>query len=306
MFRWPIDYVRLDGGALWIRPDLADRFARIGWNSLANILTSDRVRYVRLRSYFNGWDTGTALVPNADAASGTYLHIKRFRPGWRGCGRGLAEANIVGLFESHGIDCMRVAAVGQTTWSRRVDGYCSLYISEQVGTGESAWSLLECRAEEEAATEDNLRRQQIVSSVASVVARMHAADLYHGDLKWKHLLPEQGPAEPETWRLIDLERAGRHIGPRALNAWITDLWKVRRSMEQLRLSPEETALWFDTYDETYGALNGRFCRFAALRDRAVAWRTRIISIRRPLVRLIQPAGRRTTRLPGHMTRAGSR
>ena len=305
MFRWPTDYVRLDGGALWIRPDLADRFARIGWSSLAGILTSDRVRYVRLRSYFNGWDTGTALIPDADDTTGAYVHVKRFRPGWQGCGRGLAEANIVGLFESHGIDCMRIAAVGQTTWSRRIAGYCSLFISEQVGTGASAWSLLEPRTEEDAATEDDPRRRQIISRIAGVVARMHARDLYHGDLKWKHLLPESGPDGTEAWRLIDLERAGRHIGPLALNAWITDLWKTRRSMEQLRLSSDETALWFETYDEAYRALSGRFSRLAALRDRAVAWRTRIISIRRPLVRLIQPAGRRTTRLPGHMTRAGS-
>ncbi len=304
MFRWPTDYDRLDGGSLWIRPDLADRFARVGWNSLAGILGSDRIRYLRLRSYFNGWDTGNALLPADTNQTGNYLHVKRFRPGWGGCARGLIEANVVGLFESHGIDCMRIAAVGQTTWRGRIGGYCSVFISEQVGTGESAWSLLE-RTNDEQAPVETSRRRQIVISIAGVVARMHAADLYHGDLKWKHLLPDPSPDQPDAWRLIDLERAGRRTGPLALNAWVTDLWKVRRSMEQLRLTPEETTLWFVTYDELYAHLGGRFRGLAALRDDAVLWRTRLINLRRPIVRLLQPARRRTTRLPGHTTRAGS-
>jgi hypothetical protein len=294
MFRWPTEFDRLDGGALWIRPDLADRFATAGWTSTASILRSDAIRYTRLRSYFNGWDTGTATLASTGGTA-LVLHVKRFRPGWRGLSRGMHEADTIGLFESAGIPCMRIAAVGAAGWRGRVGPYCSFFISEQVGTGESAYSLLQqWPAADEAFT---ARREWVVRSVAESMARMHARDLYHGDLKWKHLLPDPCPERVDAWRLIDLERARRATGPAAINAWITDLWKAGRSMEQLNLSAAERALWSATYDSVYTEEGGRFRRLAALRDRAVAWRTMLIDLRRPLVRLLQPARRHTTRLP---------
>jgi hypothetical protein len=296
MFRWPTEFNRLDGGSLWIRPDLAEAFAQAGWTSTAAILGSDRVRYTRLRSYFNGWDTGTASLP-ASAGTGLVLHVKRFRPGWRGLSRGLREAHVIELFESAGIPCMRIAAVGTAGWRGRVGAYCSFFISEQVGTGESAYSLLQQWRADGDDTDVVPRREWVVRSVAESVARMHARDLYHGDLKWKHLLPEPDPAQADVWRLIDLERARRATGPAAINAWITDLWKAGRSMDQLSLSSAERELWSVIYERVYNEEGGRFFRLAALRDRAVAWRTMLIDVRRPLVRLLQPARRHTTRLP---------
>jgi hypothetical protein len=296
MFRWPNEFDRLDGGGLWIRPDLAKCFAQAGWMSTAAILGSDLVRYTRLRSYFNGWDTGTASLPSTSGAS-LVLHVKRFRPGWRGLSRGMREAHTIGLFESAGIACMRIAAVGAASWRGRVGPHCSFFISEQVGTGESAYSLLQQWRPDDADAEVARRREWVVGCVAESVARMHARDLYHGDLKWKHLLPDPDWDRVETWRLIDLERACRATGPAAMNAWITDLWKAGRSMDQLGLSAAERELWSVTYERVYNEDGGRFRRLAALRDRAVAWRTLLIDVRRPLVRLLQPARRHTTRLP---------
>jgi hypothetical protein len=296
MFRWPTDYDRLDGGTLWIRPDLAEQFASAGWTSTAAILGSDRFRYTRLRSYFNGWDTGTAVLPSVGGEA-VVLHVKRFRTGWRGLSRGMREAQAIGRFESAGIPCMRIAAVGAAGWRGRIGPYCSFFISEQVGTGDSAWSLLEQWRSDEADAEVLRRREWVIRSVAESVGRMHARDFYHGDLKWKHLLPDPGPERTDAWRLIDLERARRATGPAAVNAWITDLWKAGRSMDQLALSANERELWSSTYDRVYSGEGGRFRRLAAVRDRAVAWRTILIDARRPLVRLLQPARRHTTRLP---------
>lgn len=296
MFRWPTEFNRLDGGTLWVRPDLAELFARAGWASTGAVLRSDLIRYTRLRSYFNGWDTGTARL-RRDGRNGLVLHVKRFRLGWRGCARARREADMIAIFESAGIDCMRIAAVGETTWRDRQGPYCSVFLSEQVGTGASAYSLLEGGGLGAAGDEVVESRIAVVEAVATLVARMHSRDLYHGDLKWKHILPDPSPDDARTWRLIDLERARRATGWAAFDAWITDLWKCGRSISHLKLSAQERELWYAVYERTYQAEGGRFRKMAALRDRAVNWRTKLIEARRPLVRLLRPAHHRTTRLP---------
>lgn len=297
MHIWPDDFVSVDAGRLSIRRDVVPMFDRRGWTRVEAIVLAPQFHYARSRPYFGGWDTGTGELRDGDTDKVLRCHIKRFRRGFRGRSVAFREADKVRLFQSAGIPCLDLVAVGRLAMGGPNHPFRSCLITERVGEAESLAERLAATSKQNSATD--LQRRALFDVAARKIARMHAADIYHGDCKLLHLMLESGKADETSCRFIDLERARRVRGPAAVYAWIKDLDQCERSLRVIGATPDEIAHWCETYDRAYLAAGGALAAWRDLRHRALHVRREFNRIRKPLVRAVQWQRRRTVRVGKH-------
>jgi hypothetical protein len=102
-WRWPTDYVSLDGGRLLVRPDFLDALRQRGWNSVAEVMSDADVSVAR-------------TVESRDNCSlqlgGRLAFLKRHREPNAPCAAGLHEADAVEWCRLAGVPTMQVIAAG--------------------------------------------------------------------------------------------------------------------------------------------------------------------------------------------------
>ncbi len=296
MYRWPDDFLSLDNGARRVRPDLLPVFERAGWTRVAAVLDSPVVHYNRLRPFSGGWDTGTARLPLQETEHEIAVHVKRFRSGFRAAAAAVREAEAVGLLLGAGVPCMDVAAVGRLRGGAGGRKYSAFFMSEQVGTGESAFARVQ-RLRQAPPNTVASELRALFENIAETTARMHAAGIYHGDCKWKHYLLDRdaggGAGAGRTFtRLIDLERVRRRRGLGAVYDWIKDLSQIERSMRLLGASDAEQQAWHTCYARCYREGGGPFAALAGMGAKAARARWTFVELRRPFVRALNLRGER--------------
>lgn len=295
MYHWPQDFVPLDGDTLWIRPDACATFIQRGWTTTEQILLAGEFEYNRSRPYFGGWDTGTGQVLDSQSESVFECHIKRFRYGFRSRSMAFRQADKVRLFQSAGIPCLDLIAVGKISAGAPSHPFRSFLISQRVGCGESIPERLTGPDRERAVSE----RSALLAAAGELIARMHAARIYHGDCKWLHLLLDSPSPQATSCRFIDLERARRILGPAALYAWIKDLEQCERSLQLLQATPDEVDEWYRVYNAAYAAAGGAWSRWGNITRQAISCRRALQRMRKPLIRAVQLRRRKTCRSGQH-------
>jgi hypothetical protein len=295
MFRWPDDFLSLDDGALQVRRDLRTAFQRAEWTDVRAVLDSPVIHYNRLRSFSGGWDTGLARLTLPEAGREIAVHVKRFRSGFRAAAAALREAEAAGLLQAAGVPCMDVAAVGRLRGSAGGGTYSAFFMSEQVGTGESAFARVQ-RLRQAGSNTEPAELRGLFENIAETTARMHAAGIYHGDCKWKHFLLDRDADGREFVRLIDLERVRRRRGPGGVYDWIKDLSQIERSMRLLGAGDAEQEAWHACYARCYREGGGPFSALAGIGAKAARARWTFVRLRRPLVRALNLRGERAVRV----------
>lgn len=252
-WQWPGDYVSLDGGAMWVRPDCVTAFRRRGWTTLDAIMGSDQVHVMRTRSTR---DNSVLTIETDGGQVQGYLKRQRVRTrsDWRrerGTHRaadtpGMAEAEAVRWCRAAGVPTMNIIAAGcrrNAQCQRQSD---SFFLSENLSGCLPACDLWhDDRITAEA-------RRRALAAMADTTRRLHAAGLFHYDLYLDHFfLPTHQlavPAAPVTAHLIDLQRLERLTSP--LSAWraeVKDLGQFYGSCQYHGVSAEERELWAQHY-----------------------------------------------------------
>ena len=297
MHLWREEFVRFDAGRLFVRRDMAVEFNRRGWRNAEAILLSPQFQYARYRRYFGGWDTGTGRLQTAGCDPDLHCHIKRFRRGFRGRSIAFREADKVGLFQSAGIPCLDLIAVGRMRVGTAAHPFRSCLITERVGTGESLAERIVALPKHTPA--GARQRLDLLAAAARLIARMHTAGIFHGDCKLLHVIFDSGQSGETSLRFIDLERARRLRGPAAAYAWIKDLDQLDRSLRVIDAAPEEIANWYDAYDRACISAGGALAAWRDMRGLALSLRRKLNRLRKPLVRAVQPNRRQTVRRGEH-------
>ena len=94
------------------------------------------------------------------------------------------------------------------------------------------------------------RRRNVLELLGAEIGRMHGLGLLHGDLNWRNILVRETPKQPEVF-LVDLDgcqlikKASRDLAMRDLNHFSRDL-------QRNHSSDEETALFFQSWEKSFG------------------------------------------------------
>jgi heptose I phosphotransferase len=257
-WRWPDDYILLDDGRLWVRPDLVEPFRKLGWTNAVEILSDERRQvWRRLPSRQNATvrlelsDGRTVYGHLKCHARGTFwVWLRELLAGGAGLPPGLAEAAAVGCCQAAGVATMQVLAAGATAarlpWQRQ-----SFFLSEHLADSQPADDFWQSNVANPARF-DGGRRQAFLDALANAARRFHEAGLYHRDFYWCHFLVREPAAGRFVVHLIDLQRVGRPQWLK-LRWWLKDL----------------AQLWFSTPGDVTEAekrrLYQRYCDAASLR-----------------------------------------
>lgn len=318
--RWPDDFISLDEGQLWIHPNYAPLFERLGWNTFHALLAGTCSKWatsVRERHRPGGWDNLILEIPvdnssvgdesEPAACQGTIrLHVKRHRPDRSSRPRGLEEANAIGACQAAAVSTMEIAALGLQQLDRReqnssggspfdVHQFDSIFVSVEIANAEPASTLIDRWVEScggQAVGSKNMGDEcvHVIDRVAATAARMHGAGLFHGDCHWPHffLADEAEEAEHGKWaaQLIDLQGLQRATGLRGHYLWIKD-------MAQLRESCLKHGVW-NALRETWTQCYNRHAEECGSPYRLNRWTVPLIAMR-GTVRDLSVRARRSTR-----------
>lgn len=244
LYRWPDDYLPLDGGRLLARPDFAATLARLGLDTAASVMAADRCEVIRR---VGRRDNCRLVLPDADG-SVTRAYLKRhFAPNGRR-GPGLREADAVGWCQAAQTPTMSVVGAGQNERGP-TNTIGSFFISEEIAGGVPAddlWKL----------TLDGPTRRQILRATAATARVFHAAGYCHRDFYWCHFFIRPHLPFGLTAHLIDLQRV-RRLGPLKWRWLVKDLGQFWFSAPK-DVSAAERRYWLACYrgqraaDETRG------------------------------------------------------
>lgn len=286
-FRWPDDYISLDGGQLLVRPDCADAFIRRGWDSLEAVMSAQDVEVVRrLDARDNcrvslettsGPTNGFLKRHKVRTLRRWYLEHGRYRAG---CSPGMAEANAVGWCQQAGVPTMSILAAGERFLNTRQSD--SFFLSEELSGCTAAneyWFPFELRHHPPAEfRSDADTRRSVLRAVATTARRLHAAGLVHLDFYLEHFLVD---LDSGCACLVDLQRVERPRGVGAKWRAVTkDLGQFHGSCDRYQLSAEERLEWARWYLGTDAGPVETIPAADALRLQAAALRWRMRRTRR--------------------------
>src|SRR5690606_28711310 len=139
------------------------------------------------------------------------IFLKRHRRGAGEDNPACAEATAVEQCRHAGVPVMQIAAVGAGNLRRGT--WQSFFMSEQAGSGVSAFKRIQQLQESAAADDRELR--QIVAAVAQTAYKLHSASMFHGDCHWPHFILDTDTAGHITTTLIDLQGTRHRTGAAA-------------------------------------------------------------------------------------------
>ncbi|MFK7820028.1 MAG: lipopolysaccharide kinase InaA family protein [Planctomycetaceae bacterium] len=255
-YRWPQDYVPLDGGRVLVRPDCVAGFRELGWTSINDVMKASNVQIVRkLRAR----DNCTVEVRTDNGIARGYLkrhRVRSVRRWFLESGRrrassspGMAEAGAVGWCQEAGVPTVSIIAAGETSGTRSWQSD-SFFISENLQgcmPANNHWFKFEQRhAPPDGFASDVQTRRAVLKAVADTAKRFHAAHLSHFDFYLDHFFVTDEP-EPTAF-LLDLQRVERHshVATR-WRAFNKDLGQFLASCERYRFSEAERSEWLSNY-----------------------------------------------------------
>lgn len=278
-WRWPDDYVPLDGGRMRVRSDLVPTFESWGWTTLRAVMETERCQVMRRVGERENCRLDLPL-PGQPGPSSLRAHLKRHwsrgPAGWlaaRLSGRrwvppGLAEAEAAAACQRAGVATMTILAAGTQPgrWAWQAD---SFLLTEEL-PGRPADDFWQDRV---APAEDPQVRSNLLAVLADTARRLHAARLFHRDLYWCHFFVHETEPARFAVALIDLQRVCRS---RVL-AWrwqLKDLAQFVFSVPEGCLSLEERMHWFRRYRqvEALSAADRLWFRLIGLRAWLYRWK----------------------------------
>lgn len=256
VYRWPDDYVALDGGRLLVRPDCVSGFRELGWTTLTGLMQATNVEVVRkLRAR----DNCKVSIPTDSGSVEGFLKRHRVRSlrrwflesGRRRAARspGLAEAGAVAWCQAAGVPTVNMVAAGGEKRGRRWQSD-SLFMSEALVGCRPAnehWFAFEQRhAPPDGFASDTQTRRHVLRAVARTARLFHAAGLSHFDFYLDHFFVTD-EIEPTAY-LLDLQRVERHVNaPTRWRAINKDLGQFLSSSHRYRFSDQERSEWTQWY-----------------------------------------------------------
>jgi len=252
-----------DDGRLFLRNEYDKIFRAVGWRSLEDVFAKlPKHKLLRSRNYPGGWDNLRLTFPSDPflEAKPIVAFMKRHRPiDDVTAPAGLIEAAAVGLCQRANVPCMRVLAAGAAPAKSDGTGvpYESVFISEAIGDGDDAFHRA-CRLLGDCSSHEcDAELRLILKAVVETVARMHAAELFHGDCHLNHFMLDQSDADGAMIaRVIDLQGVRQATGARATYLWLKDMGQLRASLLKLGLYRRYRQWWYQTYAETRKRLDG--------------------------------------------------
>jgi Lipopolysaccharide kinase (Kdo/WaaP) family len=271
-FMWPESYVRCGDHShttdalppcdeLLVRPDVMSAFTRRGWTTTAAILMDSGLQVLR---QVNGRDNcrTTWVDPTTGRTRTAYVkrHAHALHPsaGWD-------EATAAGLCLSAGVPCVDVLAAGRTFDEKGncrgsvliTAAVCDELSSVESDSGQasnasrSLYLIFQLQNLCGGPTpKETVQRRVWLQQLASTVKRLHAAQLYHGDLYLQHAFPKSDSEGRTQVALIDLQLLKQFSGVLGWYRWIKDLWQMRFSLDRLNCDADTVRHWYECYFAT--------------------------------------------------------
>jgi hypothetical protein len=272
LYRWPDDYIKMDQGRLYVRPDFVPIFKEMKWTSLQAIMNADQVNVMR---YKDDRQNGYVHLsdPNGKSIIRAFLKrhwVRRSKPNLlkRLLGKsgnhspafpyGLAEARAVGWCQEASVPTLDVIAAGGRTFENATQSseYAqrpdleseSFFLSQDLAPAEQSQDFWRYRLGKPGTLrpEDQALRRTTLEALAQTARRFHQANMTHRDFYWCHFYIRLHENKRISAHLIDLQRVKR--SPRKQLRWmLKDLGGIRFSIPTPFVSRKEICHWYACY-----------------------------------------------------------
>jgi len=252
MLTCPSDYVSLDSQRFLVHRDYHADFVARGWLCARDLIeATESMELMRERAYKGGWDNlKTKFASHDDGTAPLEGFVKRHQPLANGTSGAVEEAEAIFRFQDANLTSMKVIAVGTTAQPVQLSNgrkFSSVFLSEGLTSTGNIYDQIE-RFKANQDPQNETKINDLIRSVAQLIGKMHAADLYHGDCNFSHVLEVPTPLTSSSQlSLIDLQGARELTGIQAIYALLKDMGQLRASLIRAGVYRSHSKLWYSTY-----------------------------------------------------------